>query len=230
MSKSIYDIPMKSYDGTDGFLNRFKGKVSLVINVTGECGNAPEYGVIENLYREYANRGFEVIAIPTNEYCGPGITYNEWEAGLSCALDAKTYAEEKYDVTYQFSELVKSKPGVQASPEFMEKEYPGRNVEFPKQLSDGESPHEVYQEITSQIAEINKTLPNNNLRQGEYMFGNFEKYLVDKNGYVVKWYHNGTLMPYANEKDSFSEFGFKIGTVGEEYEALCHDIEALLAA
>jgi glutathione peroxidase-family protein len=111
----------------------------------------------------------------------------------------------------------------------MEREYPGRDVDFPKQLSEGESPHEIYQEITSQIAEINKTLPNNNLGQGEYMFGNFEKYLIDRNGHVVKWYHNGTLMPYAHDKDSFSNFGFKIGTVDEEYEALCKDIEALLA-
>jgi glutathione peroxidase len=219
---------MKAWDGSDNFLQQFKGKVSLVINVTGDCGNAPEYGVIEKIYKKYKDSGFEVIAIPTNEYCGPGITYNEWEPGLSCALDAKQYAEEKYDVTYQFSDLVKSKPGKPASKEFMEKEYPGRNVEFPKQLKEGETPHELYKEVTSQIAEINKKLPNNNYNQGEYMFGNFEKYLINKDGHVVKWYHNGTLMSYANEKNSFAELGFKIGTVEEEYKALCEDIEKLI--
>jgi glutathione peroxidase-family protein len=229
--KSIYDIPMSSWDNIPNFLNKYKGKVSLVVNVTGECGNAPEYGVIESIYKKYKDKGFEVIAIPTNQFCGAGITYNKWEEGLSCAtgaVDAKEYAIEEYQVSYNFSELINSKPGLPLNKNLMEKEYPGREQEFPIQLSGAEEPHELYKEISSQIVEINKTLPNNNYGQGEYMYGNFEKYLIDKDGYVVKWYHNGTLMPYAHDKDSFDFLGIKIGTVEEEYEALCQDIQNLL--
>ena len=230
MTTSIYDIPIKSWDGKENFLDKYKGKVSLVINVTGNCGNAPEYGVIEQIYRTYKDSGFEVIAVPTNQYCGPGITYNEWEDGISCALDARTYAQQEFDVTYYFTDLVNSKPGKPASPEIMEREYPGRDIEFPKQLPAGESPHELYQEITKQVAEINKTLPNNNFGQGEYMFGNFEKYLIGKDGQVIKWYFNGTLMDFTNEKDSFAGTGIHVGTADEEYKTLCEDIEAALAA
>ena len=229
--KSIYDIPMNSWDNVPNFLNQYKGKVSLVINVTGNCGNAPEYGVIQSIYEKYKDKGFEVIAIPTNEFCGAGITYDDWEDGLSCttgASDAREYAIEEYGVAYNFSELIKSKPGSPLKKDLMEKEYPGREQEFPIQLNDAEESHELYKEISSQIAEINKTLPNNNYNQGEYMFGNFEKYLINKNGSVVKWYHNGTLMPYAHDKDSFDFLGTKIGTVEEEYKELCQDIENLL--
>jgi len=229
--KSIYDIPLNSWDNVPNFLNQYKGKVSLVINVTGDCGNAPQYGVIQSIYEKYKDKGFEVIAIPTNEFCGPSITYGDWKDGLSCttgAKDAREYAIEEYEVAYNFSELIKSKPGSPLKKDLMEKEYPGREQEFPIQLSDAEESHELYKEISFQIAEINKTLPNNNYNQGEYMFGNFEKYLIDKNGNVVKWYHNGTLMPYAHDKDSFAFLGTKIGTVEEEYKELCQDIENLL--
>ena len=80
---SIYDVKIKSWDGSDkDFLNKYKGKVTLFINVTGDCGNAPQYGIIESIYRKYKDKGFEVVAIPTNEYCGSGITYGEFECGI----------------------------------------------------------------------------------------------------------------------------------------------------
>jgi glutathione peroxidase len=191
MSKSIYDIKIKSWDGQEDFLSNYKGKVSLIINTTADCGNAPQFGIIEKLYQTYKDLGFEVIAIPTNQYCGPKVTYGQWEDGIQSAEDSKVYAEEKYGTTYAFSEILISKPG------------PGA----PKGLKDGEVPHELFEELIAQS-------------QDYLMFGNFEKFLVSRDGLVVNRYPNGSLLDYAIENG--------VPSSEEAYKILSKDIESAL--
>lgn len=182
MAKSIYTIPVKSWDGKENFLEQFAGKVSLIINTTADCGNAPQFGIIEKLYQTYKDEGFEVIAIPTNQYCGKNVTYGEWEDGIKSAEDSKVFAEEQYQTTYQFSEMLVSKPGEGA----------------PKGLMDGEVPHELFEELVGQT-------------QGNLMFGNFEKFLIDRNGLVIRRYPNGSLLDYAvNDGVPPSEAAYEI--------------------
>jgi glutathione peroxidase len=206
MTTSIYDIPLKSWDGKENMLDAYKGKVTMFINVTTDCGNAPQYGIIETLYRKYKDRGFEVVAIPTNDYCGPGITYHEYECGITGPEEAKDYAKELYDVTYDFSEMVTSMVGQPMSDEGLEKLYPGRKESFPRQLSEGEDVHPIYK----------------NLAKDMTMFGNFEKFLVDKNGKVVVRYSNSTLM------DAATENGIRETTSGEDFKNISNAIEELL--
>ena len=211
---SIYDVKIESWDGSDkDFLNKYKGKVTLFINVTGDCGNAPQYGIIESIYRKYKDKGFEVVAIPTNEYCGSGITYGEFECGIKDAAHAKNYANEVYDVTYDFTELVVSNPGKPIDPEMAKELYGGRISEFPRQLEDGEEPHEIFKELSKQSQKTTKV--------GVHQFGNFEKYLIDKNGILRKKYHNGTLLDFA--------YPDHVDAPDVEYERLCNDIEELLS-
>lgn len=192
---SIYDIKLGSWDDSEkSLLEEYKGKVTLIINVTGDCGNAPQFGIIEEIYNEYKDQGFEVLAVPTNEYCGNGVTYGEFSEGLRDAEHARLYAVENYDVSYKFSELVNSKPG----------------EGWYKQLPEGEVPHELF----AQLSKIS----------GTDMFGNFEKYLIDRDGVLVGRYANGTLLDYA--KDGGAE---GIGTAEEERARLCADIEKALA-
>ena len=109
MNKNIYDIDLKSVDGKENFLENFKGKVTLFINVTGHCGNAPQYGTIQKLYDKYKDKGFEVAAIPTNDYCGPKVTYGIYENGIIDGKMAEDYAKSEWSVTYPFSELITSR-------------------------------------------------------------------------------------------------------------------------
>ena len=192
---SIYDIQLGSWDDpTRNLLSEYKGKVTLIINVTGDCGNAPQFRIIEEIYNEYKDQGFEVLAVPTNEYCGNGVTYGEFAEGLRDAGHARSYAMENYDVSYKFSELVNSSPG----------------EGWYKQLPEGEVPHELFAELTR--------------ISGTWMFGNFEKYLINRDGVLVGRYANGTLLDYA--KNGGAE---GIGTSEEERARLCSDIEKALA-
>jgi glutathione peroxidase len=107
--KSVYDIPIKSVDGEDNFLAQYRGKVTLFANTTGDCGNAPQFGIIEKLYQKYKDRGFQVVAVPTNDYCGFGVTYGIYEDGIRDGKMSEDFGREKYGVTFPFTELVTSR-------------------------------------------------------------------------------------------------------------------------
>lgn len=202
---SIYDINIKSVDGEDNFLNQFKGKVSLIVNVTGDCGNAPQYGVLETIYRKYKDQGFEIIAVPTNDFCGVGLTYGEHAYGTDGAPEAKQFAQDEFNVTYQFTEMVESNP---AEANLI----PGLPSKYGKV-----TPHELF-----------KQLVNNS--DMSLMGGNFEKYLVNKEGKVVNHYANSHLLNYNYDsyvKGSDRDPGIP---ADEAYANICKDIEAAIAA
>ena len=109
MKSNIYNTRIKSVDGEENFLSNFYGKVTLFVNVTGHCGNAPQYGILQEIYDKYKSKGFEILAIPTNDYCGPKVTYGIYEDGISSGKIAEDYAKSEWKVTYPFSELVVSR-------------------------------------------------------------------------------------------------------------------------
>lgn len=191
IAKSVYDVNIKSVDGKDRFLDLFKGKVTLFTNVTGHCGNAPQFGILQSIYEKYKDRGFEIVAVPTNDYCGPGVTYGQYECGIANAEQAQEYAKNEWGVTYPFTELVVSRED--------------RDGE-----SDGREVHEIYQTLNTG----GESSPIN---------GNFEKFLVDKNGKSVLRLANGVLLNYAHEDGWCREPSI-------EYKKLCEAIEKLLDA
>jgi glutathione peroxidase len=209
---SIYDISLKSWDGKENVLSDYKGKVTLITNVTGDCGNAPQFSVIETLYKKYHKDGFEVLAIPTNDYCGANLTYGEHVHGTEDAAGAKEFAETTYNVTYNFSELVHSNPTpAEVIPGLASKH--------------GQHPvHELYKEIFNQLKKLN--YPNT-----EYMFGNFEKFLVDKDGKLIKYYSNGSLLNqnYENYQMGLNDSP-NADRADKSYISICSDIEKAIAA
>jgi glutathione peroxidase len=201
-STSIYDIPLKSWDERDNFLAKYRGKVTMIVNVTANCGNAPQLAPLEQIYQKYKDRGFAVVAIPTNDFCGPGITYDEWENGITCANDARTYALDTYQVTYDFSEMITS----QVDKVWREKRNNYRET------------HPLYAALAP---------------EGFPMGGNFEKFLVDRDGNVVERFHNSTLLDYYYDNVKNGVVTLKEGdapamTKEEAYELICSEIEKLL--
>lgn len=107
--ESVADVVLLDSNNKIDLIKETKGKVTLFANVTGHCGNAAQYGILEKVYQKYKDKGFEVIAVPTNDYCGPGITYGEYANGILDAKSAENYARSEWGVTYPFSELVVSR-------------------------------------------------------------------------------------------------------------------------
>lgn len=192
MSESIYDIPIKSWDGQENFLEKYKGKVTLIVNTTGACGNAPQFGILEEIYQSYKDKGFEIIAVPTNQFCGPKVTYGDHEGGIASAEVSRDHGKDVYGATYDFSEMVVAKPG----------------APWDKKIPEGEAPHDLFERLVSDSNAL--------------MYGNFEKWLVGRDGKFIKRYANGTLLDFAFDNNA------GIGPAAEEYETLTKDIEAAL--
>lgn len=101
---SLYDIPISSLDGEQNILSKYKGKVTLITNVTGECANSAQYPIIESLYYEYKDKGFEVLAIPSTDFCE--FAYGEFADTSATAENMRAHMQNYYKTDLPYTEMV----------------------------------------------------------------------------------------------------------------------------
>jgi len=65
---SIYDCKVKNRSGEDVSIADFKGKVLLIVNTATGCGFTPQYEGLEKLYKEYHDKGLEILDFPCNQF------------------------------------------------------------------------------------------------------------------------------------------------------------------
>ena len=68
MTRSVYDIPVKTIEGTETTLNQYQGKVLLVVNVASKCGLTPQYEGLQKLYQDKKTEGLEILGFPANNF------------------------------------------------------------------------------------------------------------------------------------------------------------------
>ena len=88
---AITDFTVKAADGTAASLEPYRGKVLLIVNTASKCGFTPQYEGLEALHRDYAERGFEVLGFPCNQF-GAQEPGDAAEIANFCSLT--------YDVTF----------------------------------------------------------------------------------------------------------------------------------
>ena len=67
-AQSIYDITVKDDMGKDISLADYKGKVMLIVNTATRCGFTPQYNELEALYEKYHADGLEILDFPCNQF------------------------------------------------------------------------------------------------------------------------------------------------------------------
>ena len=67
-AQSIYDFKVKDDLGEDVSLADYKGKVLLIVNTATRCGFTPQYDELEALYEKYHADGFEILDFPCNQF------------------------------------------------------------------------------------------------------------------------------------------------------------------
>ena len=65
---TIYDFTVKSQKGEDVSLDTYKGKVLLIVNTATGCGFTPQYEAMEELYKNYHEKGLEILDFPCNQF------------------------------------------------------------------------------------------------------------------------------------------------------------------
>ena len=68
MSRTIADFSATLANGETVSLADRLGKVVLVVNTASKCGFTPQYAGLEAIWRQYRDRGLEVLAFPCNQF------------------------------------------------------------------------------------------------------------------------------------------------------------------
>lgn len=154
--KSVYDFKIKTIDGKQVSLSKYKGKKILIVNTASKCGFTPQYEELEKLHQQY---GKEVVLIgfPAGNFGGQELTSN---------AEIKEFCEANFGVSFLLSEKVSVK-GADIDPLFQylttqdNPDFKGDiNWNFEKFLIDenGKLVHRFRSKTTPLSAEITKNL------------------------------------------------------------------------
>lgn len=141
--ETIYNFSVKDIDLNDVSLEKYKNKVLLIVNVASYCGLTYQYKSLEDIYKKYKDKGFEILGFPCNQFALQEPGSNE---------EIKNFCDTSYGVTFNIMNKINVN-GSKADPfyNFLKEQKPG--------IAD-----------TPQIK------------------WNFTKFLINKDGCVVKRY------------------------------------------
>lgn len=138
----FYDFAAKEMDGKDIQMENYKGEVVLVVNTASKCGLTPQFKGLEELYKEYNERGFEILGFPCNQFANQDSGSNE-EIQQFCLLN--------YGVSFTMFEKIEV---------------------------NGQNAHPLYKFLKNEEKGF----------LGKEIKWNFTKFLIDKEGNVIKRY------------------------------------------
>ena len=113
---ALYQFEEKDIDGKSVKLDRYAGKVLLIVNVASKCGYTPQYEGLEKLYEQHRAEGFEILAFPCDQFGGQ-------EPGTESEI--KTFCTTRYSVQFpMFSKIEVNGPNANALYTYLRKEEP----------------------------------------------------------------------------------------------------------
>ena len=161
---SIYDYKINDRNNKEVSMNNYKEKVLIIVNTATGCGFTPQYAGLEKLYKEYHDKGLEILDFPCNQF-GNQAPGTEDEIHEFCAL--------KYNTS--FDQMKK----IEVNGDNEDKLY----TYLKEQIKEDTIQGTKNKLAMKAIEKISKTYKNN-----EDIKWNFTKFLVDRNGNVVGRY------------------------------------------
>ncbi len=89
--RPLTDIALTTLDGRITTLVELADGAALVVNVASKSGLTPQYTALEQLAKDYGERGLTVIGVPCNQFMGQ-------EPGTSEEIE--TFCSTNYGVTF----------------------------------------------------------------------------------------------------------------------------------
>ena len=166
---TVYDFTAKGRNGTTLDLATLRGRVLLIVNTATGCGFTPQYEGLEKLYARHHAAGLEILDFPCDQF-GHQAPGSDDEIHQFCAL--------KYNTTFdQLAKIEVNGPGADPIFQFLK-------TARPKDDATDEA-----------IAGLRELLKKHGLAGAEApgdIEWNFTKFLVDREGNVVKRFHPTT--------------------------------------
>jgi glutathione peroxidase len=103
-SGTVYDYTVKTIDGKDVKLSKYKGKKILIVNTASKCGFTPQYKELEELSKKYGDKVM-VLGFPSNSF----------NQELASNEEVAAFCEKNYGVTFPLFSTVSVK-GDDATP------------------------------------------------------------------------------------------------------------------
>lgn len=94
---SVYQFNANTLTGDDVSLEKYKGKVLLIVNTASKCGLTPQYEGLEALYKELNEEGVEILGFPCNQF-------GKQEPGSS--EDIASFCLKNYGVSFPMFEKI----------------------------------------------------------------------------------------------------------------------------
>ena len=170
----FYDFTAKKMNGIEVKMEEYKGKVLLVVNTASKCGFTPQLAELEQMYKDYKDKGFEILDFPCNQF---------FEQAPGSDEEIVSFCQLKYNTTFKT---------------------------FSKIDVNGENASDLYKYLRNQAPKAeedstseglyNKLKEHGFTTEGDEIKWNFTKFLVDREGNVVKRY-SPTCEPEKIEKD-----------------------------
>lgn len=142
MTDTIYQFNADTLTGQNKDFSEYAGKVLLIVNTASKCGLTPQYEGLEQLHKDYHDKGLEVIGFPCNQF-------GHQEPGD--AGEITEFCQLNYGVSFQMMDKIDV---------------------------NGDNAHPIYKWLKSQKGGLIT----------DAIKWNFGKFLVGKDGKVVKRY------------------------------------------
>ncbi|MVN78900.1 redoxin domain-containing protein [Hymenobacter sp. HMF4947] len=101
---TVYDFTVKTIDGKEVKLSKYKGKKILIVNTASKCGFTPQYKELEELSKKYGKK-VTVLGFPSNSF----------NQELASDEEVSSFCEKNYGVTFPLFSTVPVK-GDDAAP------------------------------------------------------------------------------------------------------------------
>ena len=173
---SIYDYTVNTRKGDALSLRAYEGKALLIVNTATGCGFTPQYEGLEALYEAYHEKGLEILDFPCNQFKGQAPGTDE-EIHAFCTL--------KYNTQFD---------------QFKKIDVNGENEAPLYTFLKAQAPAEEVKGVKNKLAMKAIAKLSDTAKSASDIQWNFTKFLVDRQGNVIKRY-NPTCTPKEIEED-----------------------------
>ncbi|MCI6617616.1 MAG: glutathione peroxidase [Prevotella sp.] len=162
-AQALYQQTVRDADGKQVSLKAYKGQVMLIVNTATKCGFTPQYKELEALYEKYRDRGFVILDFPCNQF---------GEQAPGSVEEIRQFCTAKYDTQFPLFDKIEVN-GPDESPLYTYLKSQQGFTGFGKGVR------------AKMMKMMLKRKDKDYARKSDIKW-NFTKFLIDRNGKVVK--------------------------------------------